>query len=133
MAKTNRIKLEVEGASFVLGLASLERSWKLCWEVNQALDLQLSSDNPELHLPTAEPVFADAETDPDFEYLLMENTGRGAKVPRAAQPFRYWLIIKPRRQKEPDLAALINRLKAAPAVTLVMDLTPFNLEKPFLP
>jgi hypothetical protein len=133
LAKNNRIKLDFDGATYVLGLASNERIWKLCWELNQALKLTLGNEVPDFSRPAGGSDYNDLESDPDFEYFLIENTNKTAKIAKIAQSFRYWLVIKPHQQKVPDLETMIRKLKSAEAISMVMDLTPFNQDKPFLP
>lgn len=133
MAKKNQIRIDFEGNQFVLGIASNERIWKLCWEVNKSLNINLSTELQTLSRPSAPPEYSDYTTDSDFDFTMVENLDQSSRIPKVARQFRYWLIIKPKRDKSPDLADFMSRLKTSEQISMVVDLTALNQEKSFLP
>lgn len=132
LAKHKKISLEFDAPVFVVGIASNERIWKLCWMVNQALNLNLEVGNEGLS-SSRNQGYTDTETDTDFEYQLVEGGLQGKKVPRLARDFRFWLIIRPLREKEPDIPELIAKISEVDIISLAYDLSGIDELKKLLP
>lgn len=108
---------------FVIGLASIDRIWKVCWNLNQQLGLNLSTGIQEVGVVRGPEIYADQETSTDFEYLLFENPAKGKKASARANQFRFWLVLKPKREAEPELDGLLAILNQVENVSLAMDLS----------
>lgn len=108
---------------FVIGLASIDRIWKVCWNLNQALGLDLSTGIQEVGTVRGPEIYADHESSNDFDYLLLENPAKGKKVSARANQFRFWLVLKPKREAEPALETLLATLNQVENVSLAMDLS----------
>ncbi|MCB9231289.1 MAG: hypothetical protein H6581_06490 [Bacteroidia bacterium] len=121
MSKKKYIKLEVENPGFVFGVASNEKIWKLCWEINQELELNLAAESPEF--AGEREGYSDRETDSNFEYFLLENNRNDKKIPRMAREFRFWFIIKPLKDLTPDLPKLKASLNKIAVISLAIDLS----------
>ena len=134
MARKNVIKVEFETPLTVLGIASNEKIWKVVWGLNQELGLELSSSNQDVstHLELAD-LYTDSETDFNFDYSLFENTLQSRKVPPLARKFRFWLVIRQKRDTAPDVTALLSQLGKIDVVTLAHDLTQEKDIKKLLP
>ena len=134
MARKNVIKVEFDSPFTVLGIASNEKIWKVAWGINQQLSLALASqqDDAAAHIEVAD-LYSDAESDPDFDYLLFENTHQSRKVPKLARNFRFWLVLRHKRDEAPDVSALLRALGEVDVVTLAHDLTQEKDIKKLLP
>lgn len=133
MGKKQYIHLDYDAPAFVMGLASNDRIWKVCWNINQQLNINLSTGIQDVGLVRGPELYTDHESSEDFDYLFFENTVKGKKVaPRAAQ-FRFWFVLKPKRETEPDLTQLIENLNTLENVSLVVDLSSEKDIKKLLP
>ena len=133
MAKKNVIKLEFDVPAHVLGVASNDRIWKICWKINQALDLQLATAEEDVHRVKGPELYTDFETDHDFDYIFFENNLKASKVPKLARQFRYWFVIKAKKEAEPDLAKFLEALRGIDIVSLAHDLSNEKDIKKLLP
>lgn len=133
MARKNLIKLEFDTPAFVLGLASNEKIWKLCWGINQELNLSLASAEEQVAEVSGNVIYTDFESSSDFDFFLIENNFPGRKVSKLAKKFRYWLVIRQIREEEPDLQDLLTKLAQVNSVTLAHDLTEEKDIKKLLP
>lgn len=133
MAKSNYIKLEDDSPVHVLGIASTEKVWRVAWVINAELGLNMSTGLAEVTAVGGPELYQDADSDPDFEWCLFENTDKGRKVPRKAREFRFWLSLKPKREKSPDMAAIATRIKGLENISLVVDLSQEENIQQFLP
>lgn len=131
LAKVNHIKLEDDAPSYVVGIASNERAWKLTFDLNQALGIQLEADSEGIGPGRA--AYVDADSDPDYDYLMVENSFPVRKVPRIARQFRFWLVLRPKRDAESPLRDLIQNLGQVASVSLAHDLSEVDELKKLLP
>lgn len=123
MGKKQYIRFEYDAPAFVIGIASNDRIWKLCWNINQAMELELSTGAMDAGTARGPEIYADYESQPDFEVLVFENTVKGRKVPKKAQPFRFWMVLKPRKEDVSDLSEILETLKTVENVSLAIDLS----------
>lgn len=107
----------------VLGLASNERIWKLCWILNQNLGLELKTESEGMSRLDDQEVYHDTNSDPDFEYQLFENNPKAFKGSKLVQQFRFLLVIRHRRELPPDLPGVLAKIRASDAISLVSDLS----------
>lgn len=121
MAKKNYIKLEFDNPGYLIGVASNEKIWKVCWEINQVFGINLSADSPEFS--GTKESYSDRDTEDGFEYFLLENPKKDKKVPRIAREFRFWFIIKPDTDNIPDLKEFQSKLNRIPVISLAVDLS----------
>ena len=133
MAKKNVIKLEFDFPAAVLGIASNDRVWKVCWKINQQLGLELATAEDDVHRVKGPELYTDNDSDPDFEYVFFENSLKSKKTPPLARQFRYWLVIKPNRELEPPVSHLLAELSKIDVVSLAHDLSNEKDIKKLLP
>lgn len=123
MGKNNYIKLEFDAHAYILGIASTDKIWKVVWVINTELGLDMSTGAQDVTAASGMELYQDIDSDPDFEYTLFENSEKSRKVSKKAREFRFWLALKPKREKVPDLENLIRRLRGLGNISLVVDLT----------
>ena len=123
MAKKKIIHLDFEAPGSVIGLASNEKVWKLAWKINQVLGLTMATEEEGFARLEGPELYQDLSTDADFEYVLFENGFKAPKVSKLAQQFRFWLLIRHKREVKPDVEGICKQLGAIDIVSLVRDLT----------
>lgn len=133
MAKKNVIQLEYDAPASVLGIASNDKVWKVCWQLNQALELNLASAEDDMTRVRGPVLYTDDESQPGFGYVFFEQTLKTSKLPRLARQFRYWLVIKPYRDELPDIPAMLQTLRQVDAISLAHDLSQEKDIKKLLP
>ncbi len=133
MARKNLIKLDFDSPTSVLGIASNEKIWKLCWGINQELNLNLSSAEERLAEVEGNVNYTDFESSSDFDFFLIENNFPGKKVSKLAKKFRYWLVIRQVREEQPELPELLTQLARVEAISLALDLSEEKDIKKLLP
>jgi hypothetical protein len=133
VAKNNYIKLEFDAPVHVLGIASNEKIWRVAWVINAELETNMSTGLQEVTTVGGPELYQDFTSDPDFDYCLFEHNDKSRKVPKKAREFRFWLTLKPKRDKAPDLAALVTRLRQLENISLVVDLSQEENIQQFLP
>lgn len=132
MTKKKVTKLEIEIPITVLGIASNDKVWKVCWKINQQLETKLASRADSSVLAESE-TYVDFESDPDFDFLLIENAFQGRKVTRLAKKFRFWLVIKQKRDAKADIKSLLSSLSQIDIISLALDLSTEKDIKKLLP
>jgi hypothetical protein len=133
MAKKNVIQLDFDSPSVVIGVASNDKVWKVCWNINQQLSLQLASAEDDVTRVKGPELYTDPDTDPDFEYYFFENTFKSSKVPQLARQFRYWLVIRPKKDLLPEVKTILRALAEIDNISLAHDLTQEKDIKKLLP
>jgi hypothetical protein len=135
-----------------IGIASHERIWKLCFELNHALQLHLRRREDEPNRAPAAPtpatlltpddllaqaplqaIYEDPETLPQVECLLCNINRRS--LPPAARPFPFFFLLHYRENAALpwDTDSLLAKLNAAEAVISAVDLTHIKNIKLVLP
>lgn len=146
-ALTKRIDIQdiFDYQCVVIGLASNERIWKLCYEVNLHLGLNLAEkeleqgktggeNSPPNTLPQGlfEPLdftpddrplayYEDLYTDPRFEFILRKPDP--ALLPKEARPFRFFFLVRAHDGPLPEPADLIERLNKSSVVLSAVDIS----------
>jgi len=133
VARRNVIKLEYDTPATVIGIASHEKIWKLCWKVNQELQIALASAEEQVAEVAETVVYTDFESDQDFDFFLFENAFQSRKVSALARKFRYWLVIRHVREEAPDVSTLQRKLSGIDIVSLAHDLSDEKDIKKLLP
>lgn len=123
MAKKNILNLEFELPSAVIGIASNEKVWKICWKINQALELNLASAQDDVTRVKGPALYTDSESDPDFDFVFFENNLKSNQGTKLARQFRYWMVIKLKKETQPDIQDFIRRISEIDVISLVHDLS----------
>lgn len=132
MAKRLTFTEESDYQDIVLGIATDVKSWKLSYELNQILEIQLrntsspppsqkkSQENealPDLGI-TSEPFaaerFEDLESVPGIEFVVYSKDPQ--KLPADSRPFRFFLLIRSVSAPPPEADELMRRLQEAPVI-----------------
>ena len=150
-----RIILE-ESADFqqlVIGIASDEPIFKLCWEINESLlwtlkkvenqssDLLNSADSlaqkVKLLLFDTEqfskdsPLYEDNESYPRLEMALFEVVSQ--KIPKEIRAFRYILLLRSEIENMPEVLSLLQKLNELSFVISAIDMSNHKNIKQILP
>lgn len=124
MAKKNVLELGYEHEAVVIGIASNEMIWKLCWKLNQALQLNLATAEDDVTRVKGPSLYHDFETDATFDYLLFENNLKPSQGTKLARQFRFWLVAKAKREDaQLDSEDLRQRISGIDIVSLVHDIS----------
>lgn len=68
-------------------------------------------------------IYEDPDTDPDFIFSLFENTLKSRKVPPKAREFRFWMVIKPKKEKTPEISRILTALNRVENISFAVDLS----------
>jgi hypothetical protein len=145
----------------IIGLASDDPIWKLCWQINQNLNLDLKkgdieklygAEDPELasdFTPAIENVktlfegyefetpqkvvdyYEDLESAPRREFALFEHSLRPS--PKEAKVFRYFFLIRSPHDPPGDLEGYLEKLNAIPSILYAVDITGIRNIKQIIP
>lgn len=144
MAKRLHIQEPFDYHEYVIGIASDAPIWKLCWDVNQRLELTLEKREKEAEEPEglnrAEEVLAtlfkesemqppggvqhyyeDLESNRTLEYTLFEADR--SLSPKPAKPFRYFLLIRSHEGNAPDIVSIISTLNQSEIILSSVDIS----------
>ena len=117
------IRENEEFPAVAFGVSSNEKIWKLAWELNRALSLNLALNNNEEISGEKNEVYSSLHPGGDFDYYLMDHASTGKKIPPKAREFRYWLFIKPRDSALADVNTLLLQLRSVKIISLAMDIS----------
>lgn len=154
MAKRVHIKGAFEYENLVIGIASDQRIWKLCFEVNKALSINLVGNRFQAEMiPEEAPApnapeslfeddtfpppsrsliyYEDTESQRGHEYILCEI--EPIQLPKAAKAFRYFLLIRAVDTPAPNIDAILLQLHALESVRSAVDITHVKNIKSLLP
>ena len=123
MAKKNILNLEFELPAAVIGIASNEKVWKICWKLNQALEINLASAQDDVTRVKGPALYTDHDSEPDFDFVFFENNLKSNQGPKLARQFRYWLVVKQVKDTAFDLPDLIQKISEIDVISLVHDLS----------
>jgi hypothetical protein len=131
----------------IIGIASEERIWKVCYAINQQLGLRLKerrTEAPEKPAeaplfeqdsaafpPSAAAYYEDMETFSRHEYVLLPAKRRN--LPPEARGFSFLLLIHADTSELPAPAAVIEKLLRAEIIRSAVDLSQVNNIKHILP
>ena len=74
-----------------------------------------------------------SDSDSDFDYFFFENSFKSNKVPKLARQFRYWLVIRPKKDRIPEVKGILRALTEIENISLAHDLTNEKDIKKLLP
>jgi hypothetical protein len=124
VAKKNVLNLDFEHEATIIGIASNERIWKLCWKLNQVLGLNLATAEDDVTRVIGPVQYHDFETDMAYDYSFFENSLKPSQGSKLARQFRYWLVIKAKRDGELlDVEPVKQALSQIDIVSLVHDIS----------
>lgn len=134
LAKKNYIKVDMAIPATVLGIASNEKIWKLCWKINQELEINLGTGEDDLTQLKTRDVYIDQETEPAFEFSMFDKKLIPTrKVPKQIKEFRYFFLIRPLGEREPDPKVYLEALNRIDIISIAVDLTEMKDIKNILP
>jgi hypothetical protein len=154
LAKRVHIKGAFDYRYQVIGVASDQRIWKLCFEVNKALNINLvgaehphgfqtdsPSDSPpadslfqsDAFLPSSRSsiYYEDTESQRGREYTLCEIDA--AQLPKALKAFRYFLLIRAIDSPLAPIDGILQQLLSLKSVRSAIDVTHVKNIKSLLP
>ncbi|MEZ4829524.1 MAG: hypothetical protein R3C61_25055 [Bacteroidia bacterium] len=128
----------------VIGIASNDHIWKLCYEINRQLGLNLtereldegkteenaSSDTTSTGLFDATDLsfgdrplayYEDMISDSRYEYILRKPDPN--YLPKEARPFRFFFLVRTHDNPLPESADLIGRLSLSASVLSAVDIS----------
>ena len=124
LAKKNYIKVDMEIPTIVLGIASNEKIWKLCWKINQKLEINLGTGSSDLSQLKTRDIYEDQESDPAFEYTFFSRKVIPVrKPPKDIKVFRYFFVIRSLGKENPDPQPYIEALNRIDIISIAMNLT----------
>lgn len=152
-------RVHIEGAydydEYIIGIASDERVWKLCFELNNILNINMLDDR-NLTIEDA----TENDNDPQNVDLLFEakalkpvkqslqyyedtNSIRGrefalfvadnANLPKTIRAFRYFLLIRIIDPPPPDLTVLVEQLNGSALVRSAVNISNVKNIKSLIP
>jgi len=131
--KLKYIETEAGIPPTIIGIASNERIWKICWEINQVLDLNLTAARQNTSPGKAPDVYHDSGGRERESCSLFEQSATDKKIPALARKFRFWLVIRPAAGKQNDAGKLLKKLSGISSISLVADLSAEKEINRFLP
>jgi hypothetical protein len=126
VAKKNILDLDFDQQATVIGIASNDKIWKLCWKLNQVLSINLATAEEDVTRVSGPVLYTDFDTDPHFDFTFFENNLKPTQGTKLSRQFRYWLVIKGKQDELPDNAPILRAIAAIDIVSLAHDL---SLEK----
>ncbi len=134
MAKKNVLDLGFEQDATVIGIASNDKIWKLCWKLNQELGLNLATAAHDVTQARGPELYTDFDSDPALDYTLFETNLKPSQGTKLARQFRFWLVVKAKRDDAAiDPGALKQSISAIDIVSLVQDISEEKDIKKLLP
>ena len=123
MAKKTTIKDNFSGQDAIIGISSNEKIWKLAWELNRSLALNLEVPAPSAILEGAEQGYEDRESSGEFEFFLLENRPGKKKLPAIVKEFRFWFFLRPHKTALPETQGWIDKIRKLPGIILAVDIS----------
>lgn len=124
----------MEIPAIVLGIASNGKIWKLCWKINQELEIHLSTGDPQVSTLNDRGVYTSIEEDSAFEFTLFDKKLISArKIPKNLKEFRYYFVVRPLGEREPDAGIFLQALNRIDIISVAVDLTEVQDIKNILP
>lgn len=150
MSKRIHIHESEQDDVYVVGISSEEKVWKICWEINQILAIQLrqaehpdaeegvtnvvdsSSMLPGMDALQIPPSYYEYQTsNEEKEYFLVG--GELTDIPKSVKFFRYFLIIRSVSKEFIDLPEVLRLLNKSDLIQAAADLTHVKDIKLILP
>lgn len=149
MAKRLSFTEGPENQDIILGIAADVRSWKLCYELNLILEINLKNASyfgqntenlivspvqEELFLSTSsfiEERFEDMESKSHTEFILYTKDPQ--KLPAESKPFRFFLLIRSITAPSPEADVMIRRLMKVDIIHSVVNFSDYKHLQHLLP
>ena len=101
----------------LIGIVSFEKDYRMCFFLNQQLNLNLSLSEDKLHLHINKQEFALTYYkgyNIDFEFFLFENGANGTKLFPKYKHINYWLMVinKTYNKEIEEIEQQINKIDA---------------------
>jgi hypothetical protein len=134
VAKKNVLNLDFEHEATIIGIASNEKIWKLCWKLNQVLGLNLATAEDDVTRVKGPAMYTDFETDALWDYTLFENDLKPSQGTKLARQFRFWLVVKAKRDGATlEVQPITQAIADIDIVSLVHDISAERDIKKLLP
>jgi hypothetical protein len=133
VAKRNVLDFDLDQHIAVIGIASNDMVWKLCWKLNQALRINLATAEDDEARGSVPILYADDESDPEFDYIFFENVLKRSQGTKLATKFRFWLVIKGKKDQSPETVTLVRVISEIDIVSMALNLTDEKDIKKLLP
>ncbi len=133
MAKKNILDFGTDQSAIVIGIASNDKIWKLCWKLNQTLSIDLATAEDDVTRVKGPTLYTDFESDPNFEYTFFENNLKPTQGTKLSRQFRYWLVIVRKKEERLDSKQLLQNIATIDIVSLAHDLSEEKDIKKLLP
>ena len=133
MAKKNVLDFGTDQSAIVIGIASNDKIWKLCWKLNQTLSINLATAEDDVTRVKGPILYTDFESDPNFEYTFFENKLKPTQGTKLSRQFRYWLVIVGKKEEKLDSQQLLQHIGTIDIVSLAHDLSEEKDIKKLLP
>ncbi len=140
MSKQIHINKQFDYHYIVIGIASHEHIWKLCWEINKQLSISLKKQYIEYEQGTVPPskppntqslfskeptyfedsaYYEDTESHPRTEFALFRPT----VSLKTLEAFGYIFLIRSNTDSIPDISSFLQQLNQVSAVISAVDIS----------
>lgn len=135
VAKKNFLNLDFEQEATVIGIASNEKIWKLCWKLNQVLGCNLATAEEDVTRVKGPALYTDLETDDAYDYTFFEVNFKPNQGTKLARQFRFWLVLKPKRDGDGpiEILPIMQAIAGIDIISLVHDISEEKDIKKLLP
>ncbi|MFM2376642.1 MAG: hypothetical protein RLZZ165_1739 [Bacteroidota bacterium] len=133
VARRNVLDFDPDQHIAVIGIASNDMVWRLCWKLNQALGINLATAEDDLAQTRVPILYADDESDPEFDYIFFENVLKRSQGTKLATTFRFWLVVKGKKDRRAETDALVRVISEIDIVSMALNLTDEKDIKKLLP
>ncbi len=128
-----RLDIEYDYDFFLVGISCHEKSYRLCWAINKALEIEMSASDPHsIYLKKNEeasefPLFELVNKENETSFLLIANkTDVGILIPEQNQADYFFIVKGPYREK--DLEEMMRKIKEIPFVIMTYRVNPDQLK-----
>jgi hypothetical protein len=133
VAKKNILNFDHEMPASVIGIACNEKIWRLAWQLNQALGMQLATAEDDVTRVKGPVLYTDHDSSNSFDYTLFENNLKATQGTKLARQFRFWLVISHNQDTPFDASGLAKQIGQIDIVSLTHDLSQEKDIKKLLP
>lgn len=132
MAK-DRLEIDYEYDFFLVGISCHEKPYRLCWAINQALELEMELSEPMLNAvkkkedPVQFTVFSQEDKETDIAFHLMSNKNGASMLIPEQDRIDYFFIVHGPFSDE-DHARMLSEIKKIPFVLMSFSINPETLK-----
>ena len=124
----------MEIPAIVLGIASNEKIWKLCWKINQELEIDLSTGESQANALNSRGIYTSLQENNAFEFTLFDkNLTSSRKIPKNLKEFRYFFVIRQLSDREPEVKNYLKALNSIDIISIAVDVTEVKDIKSIIP